>query len=76
MPMTSENNANLTPIHVNSFNVNDLWQEAKRNAIFKELKQNNGIVLLQETHSTFQIEKKMETGMGWGDRFLTRFIRK
>ncbi len=58
MPMTSENNANLTPIHVNSFNVNGLGQEAKWNAIFKKLKQNNSIVLLQETHSTFQIERK------------------
>ncbi len=68
MAMASENNANLTPIHVNSFNVNGLGQEAKQNAIFKKLKQKNSIILRQENHSTLQIEK-IETSMRCGDHF-------
>ncbi len=58
MPMTSENNENLTPTYVNYFNGNGLGHEAKQNVIFKKLKQKNSIILQQETHFTPQFETK------------------
>lgn len=48
---------NLAKIKVTSFNVNDIRAEAKRRLVFNYLKNDeNSIVLLQETHSSPEIE--------------------
>ncbi len=51
-------NITLTPINICSFNVNDMGQDTKRQSIFNKIKHDNGIILLQETHSTVKTEKK------------------
>ncbi len=47
-----------TPLNVSTFNVNGLGQDPKISAIFDKLKHGNGIIRLQQTHSTFKIDKK------------------
>ncbi len=45
-------------LQLSSFNVNGLRQDIKRNAICTKLKPSNNIILLQETHSSKEIENK------------------
>ncbi len=62
--MTSTAQTNI-PINITSFNVNGLGQDTKRLAIVNKLKKDNGVILLQETHSIALSEKrKNEWGVG------------
>ncbi len=56
MSTSTRNNENM-PLNINTFNVNGLVQCSKRLAIFNKMKHDNGISLLQETHSTSKTEK-------------------
>ncbi len=56
--MTAQENEPLTPLNIITFNVNGLGLEAKRNPIFKYIRQKDSIVLLWETLSSKEIEKK------------------
>jgi exonuclease III len=55
-------------IQLTSFNVNGLLNEQKRNAIFNKLRSSFHIILLQETHSTKEIEKKWK--QEWGGHII------
>ncbi len=54
------------------FNVNRLREDIKRNDIFNKLKPSNNIILLQETHSSKEIENKWKNEWGGGIIFFTQ----
>lgn len=55
----------LSNINVVSFNVNGLRNQAKRRKIFNYLKNaSSHVVLLQETHSTPEVEKLWSSEWG------------
>ncbi len=56
-PELLSTNVTLTPINIYSFNVNGMRQDSKRQSIFNKIKNDNGIILLQETHSTVRTEE-------------------
>ncbi len=43
-------------------------QDTKRQSIFNKIKNDNGIILLQETHSTVKTEKKWKNE--WGGQII------
>ncbi len=55
-------------LQLSSFNVNGLRQDIKINAIFTKLKPSNNIILLQETHSSTEIENKWKNK--WGGQII------
>ncbi len=66
--MFTFNSAMHTPINITTFNVNGLGIDIKRQSIFNKLKGDNSVIMLQETHSITNIEKKWK--MEWGVKII------
>ncbi len=56
--MSDQNSSTHTPINITTLNVNGLGLDVKKKqSIFNKLKTENGVIMLQETHSTLTNEK-------------------
>ncbi len=62
--VSGQNSSTHTPIKITTFNVNGLGLDVKRQSIFNNLKSDNGVIMLQETHSTSTNDKKNGKRMG------------
>ncbi len=62
--MTSDQNSSThIPINITNFNVNGLGLYIQRQSIFNKLKSDNGVTILQETHSSSTNEKNGQTNV-------------